>query len=231
MQREARCTATHIHGIGANRAPGRERLITFPGFYIKNNMKIQLKNIEQNNGQLKGLPKNPRYIKEERYEALKQSLTDDPEMTELRELVVYPLPDIKGKYIAIGGNQRLKAMKDLGWKEAEAIVLKKETPLAKLREYAKIDNFIAGRFDWDMIANDWEEVELKQDGMLLDWDDVETLDESLFDQDENSGAKGEKEPSASLRVVMPDGTTKETETAVREIVLQVIENFPGVTIV
>ena len=98
-------------------------------------MKIKLKDIEQNNGQLKGLPKNPRYIKDERYEAMKQSLTDDPEMTELRELVVYPLPDSKGKYIAIGGNMRLRAMKDLGWKEAEAIVLKKETPLAKLREY------------------------------------------------------------------------------------------------
>ena len=48
---------------------------------------------------------------------------------------------------------------------------------------------------------------------------------------ENSGAKGEKEPSASLRVVMPDGTNKETENAVREIVLQVIEKYPGVTIV
>lgn len=194
-------------------------------------MKIKLKDIEQNNGQLKGLPKNPRYIKDERYEAMKQSLTDDPEMTELRELVVYPLPDSKGKYIAIGGNMRLRAMKDLGWKEAEAIVLKKETPLAKLREYAQIDNFVAGRFDWDMIANDWEEVELKQDGMVFDWDTVETLDDTLFDEDQNSGAKGEKEPSASLRVVMPDGTNKETENAVREIVLQVIEKYPGVTIV
>ena len=82
-----------------------------------------------------------------------------------------------------------------------------------------------------MIANDWEEVELKQDGMVFDWDKVETLDDTLFDEDQNSGAKGEKEPSASLRVVMPDGTNKETENAVREIVLQVIEKYPGVTIV
>lgn len=193
-------------------------------------MKLKLKDIEQNNGQLKGLPKNPRYIKDDRFEALKQSLTDDPEMTELRELVVYPLPDSKGKYIAIGGNQRLKAMKDLGWKEAEAIVLKKETPLAKLREYAQIDNFIAGRFDWDMIANDWEEDELKQDGMVFDWDTVETLDDTLFDEESKRGADTEKEASASLRVIMPDGTEKETEDAVRDIVMNVIANYPGVTI-
>jgi len=67
--------------------------------------------------------------------------------------------------------------------------------------------------------------------MIFDWDKVETLDDTLFDEDQNSGAKGEKEPSASLRVVMPDGTNKETENAVREIVLQVIEKYPGVTIV
>lgn len=67
-------------------------------------MKVKLKDIEQNDGQLKGLPRNPRYIKDDRFEALKQSLQDDPEMTELRELVVFPLPDKPGKYIAIGGN-------------------------------------------------------------------------------------------------------------------------------
>lgn len=191
-------------------------------------MKIKLSKIEQNNGQLQGLPKNPRFIRDERYEALKKSLTDDPEMTELRELVVYPLPDSK-KYIAIGGNMRLRAMIELGWKEADAIVLKTETPIAKLREYAQIDNFHPGRFDWGLLANEWEETELKEDGLEFTWEDVDTLDESLFDEGEkNAGKDGN---NTSLRVIMPEGTEKDTEDKVREIVKETIKQWPGVKIV
>lgn len=191
-------------------------------------MKIKLKSIEQNNGQLQGLPKNPRFIRDERYEALKKSLTDDPEMTELRELVVYPLPDSK-KYIVIGGNMRLRAMIELGWKEADAIVLKKETPLAKLREYAQIDNFHPGRFDWGLLANEWEETELKEDGLEFAWENVDMLDESLFaDDDKKAGEEGN---NTSLRVIMPEGTEKDTENKVREIVKETIKQWPGVKIV
>lgn len=191
-------------------------------------MKIKLSKIEQNNGQLQGLPKNPRFIRDERYEALKKSLTDDPEMTELRELVVYPLPDSK-KYIVIGGNMRLRAMIELGWKEADAIVLKTETPLAKLREYAQIDNFHPGRFDWGLLANEWEETELKEDGLEFAWENTLELDESLFAEDEKKA--GEDGNNTSLRVIMPEGTEQDTEDKVREIVKETIKQWPGVKIV
>ena len=191
-------------------------------------MKIKLSKIEQNNGQLQGLPKNPRFIRDERYEALKKSLTDDPEMTELRELVVYPLPNNK-KYIVIGGNMRLRAMIELGWKEADAIVLKTETPLAKLREYAQIDNFHPGRFDWGLLANEWEETELKEDGLEFTWENVGDLDESLFADDEKKA--GEDGNNTSLRIIMPEGTEKDTEDKVREIVKETIKQWPGVKIV
>lgn len=191
-------------------------------------MKIKLSKIEQNNGQLQGLPKNPRFIRDERYEALKKSLTDDPEMTELRELVVYPLPDSK-KYIVIGGNMRLRAMIELGWKEADAIVLKTETPLAKLREYAQIDNFHPGRFDWGLLANEWEETELKEDGLEFAWENTLELDERLFAEDEKKA--GEDGNNTSLRVIMPEGTEQDTEDKVREIVKETIKQWPGVKIV
>ena len=191
-------------------------------------MKIKLSKIEQNNGQLQGLPKNPRFIRDERYEALKKSLTDDSEMTELRELVVYPLPDSK-KYIVIGGNMRLRAMIELGWKEADAIVLKTETPIAKLREYAQIDNFHPGRFDWGLLANEWEETELKEDGLEFARENVDTLDESLFAEDEKKA--GEDGNNTSLRVIMPEGTEQDTEDKVREIVKETIKQWPGVKIV
>lgn len=62
-----------------------------------------------NEGQLEGLPSNPRYIKDEKFELLKRSLQESPEMLHLRELLVYPHGDT---YIVIGGNMRLRAAED-----------------------------------------------------------------------------------------------------------------------
>lgn len=45
--------------------------------------------IHINTGQIKDVPKNPRFIKGERFCALKKSIRDDPEMLSIRELVVY----------------------------------------------------------------------------------------------------------------------------------------------
>lgn len=101
------------------------------------NKSIRVKDIEVNKGQIYGLPKNPRFIRDERFEALKKSIEDAPEMLTLRELLVYPYND---KYVVIGGNMRLRACIDLGYKEVPCKVLEEETPVAKLREYAIKDN-------------------------------------------------------------------------------------------
>lgn len=51
--------------------------------------KIPLSKLHLNTGQIKDVPKNPRFIKDERFAALKKSIEDDPEMLSLRELVAY----------------------------------------------------------------------------------------------------------------------------------------------
>lgn len=78
---------------------------------IKN---LFIKDLALNNGQIDGLPKNPRFIKDYRFEALKKSIEDAPEMLSLRELIVFPHQD---KFIIIGGNMRYRACKELGYKE------------------------------------------------------------------------------------------------------------------
>lgn len=42
--------------------------------------KIPLSKLHLNTGQIKDVPKNPRFIKDERFAALKKSIEDDPEM-------------------------------------------------------------------------------------------------------------------------------------------------------
>ena len=50
---------------------------------------IQVCLLDFNKGQLTGLPKNPRFFRDYRFEAMKKSIQDSPEMLELRELIVF----------------------------------------------------------------------------------------------------------------------------------------------
>lgn len=109
--------------------------------------------LEQNKGQLPGLPKNPRFVRDVRYEAMKKSIEDCPEMLELREAIVYPLPE--DKYVVVCGNLRLRACRELGYKEMPCKVLPKETSTAKLREYSAKDNVSFGENDMDAVENEW----------------------------------------------------------------------------
>lgn len=117
---------------------------------------ISISEIEINKGQIYGLPKNPRFIRDERFNALKHSIEEAPEMLSLHEIFVYPH---EGKYVVIGGNMRLRACKDLGYKEIPCKIIPKETPVAKLREYTIKDNESFGQNDWDLLANEWDSEE------------------------------------------------------------------------
>lgn len=142
---------------------------------------IDIKKLEVNKGQIEGLPKNPRFIRDDRYEALKKSISDAPEMLSLRELIVYPF---NNKFVVVGGNMRLRACKDLGHKEIPCKVLDADTPVEKLREYTIKDNNGFGQDDFDLLANEWDVDELTDWGMELpdfDVDDVETEEEAKED--------------------------------------------------
>lgn len=126
---------------------------------------LPLDEIEVNEGQLDGLPPNPRSITREKMELLKTNITDYPEMLSLRSLLIYPIGD--GKYILIGGNMRYRALKELGYTEAPCIIIPKETSIEQLKAYTIIDNNGFGKWSWDMLANEWEELQLVEWGVDL----------------------------------------------------------------
>lgn len=121
---------------------------------------IPLSKIEPNRGQIVGLPKNPRLIRDEKFEKLKKSISEDIEMTALREILVI---EHEGKYVIIGGNMRFRAMQDLGIKEAPCKVIPADTDVEKLKAYTIKDNAGFGDWDWDDLANEW------CDDPLSDW--------------------------------------------------------------
>ena len=122
-------------------------------------VKIKISKLKNNSGQIAGVKKNPRIQDDSKFQKLKKSLQDFPEMLELRELVVYPL---NGDYIVVGGNMRLKALKELGEKEAVCKVLPDNFPPEKINEFIIKDNVSFGLWDgaelseWDAeLLNEW----------------------------------------------------------------------------
>ena len=124
---------------------------------------ISIALLDFNKGQLAGLPKNPRFFRDYRYEAMKKSISDCPEMLELRELIVFPYSD--GRYIVVCGNLRLRACKELSYTELPCKVLEPITSVSKLREYSAKDNINFGENDLDILQNEWDRAELQDWGL------------------------------------------------------------------
>ena len=175
---------------------------------------IKISRLEVNKGQVEGLPKNPRFIRDERFKALVKSIEDAPEMLKLRELLVV---EHGSKFVVIGGNMRLRACKELGMETVPCKVLPADTPVAKLREYAIKDNNGFGEDDWDVLANEWDAEELQEWGMELpmDWDvegEQTEATEDDFDESEVTEAickRGEVWKLGEHRLMCGDSTSEE----------------------
>ena len=132
--------------------------------------------------QVKGNPNNPRIIKNDKFKKLVKSIQEFPEMLKLRPIVV------DEDMIVLGGNMRLKASKDAGLKEVWIEVAEGLTEEQK-KEFIVKDNVGFGEWEWDMLANEWDSVELSEWGLDV-WqneDDIETMDEfSLPDGDKGN---------------------------------------------
>lgn len=140
---------------------------------------IQVCLLDFNKGQLMGLPKNPRFFRDYRFEAMKKSIQDSPEMLELRELIIFPYND--GRYIVVCGNLRLRACKELGYKELPCKVLPSDIPVKKLREYATKDNVNFGENDMDAMENEWNKSELQEWGIEFNPEKKEDEFKERFD--------------------------------------------------
>lgn len=155
--------------------------------------RISLSSLELNEGQIVGIPKNPRYLKGEEHDKLKKSLKDSPELLQYKPLMVYAAEG--GKFVVICGNMRLRICQELhnegveGFDALPCFILNKDVPIAKIKEYAIKDNVQAGNWDWDELANgDWEVEDLQDWGVdcsfLTDTEPVEEMPERKETEDD-----------------------------------------------
>ena len=99
--------------------------------------RIRLTDLEQNKGQVEGLPSNPREWTRTDLDHLITSIRETPELLEARGLIVYPH---EGKYIILGGNMRFSALREMNEVDAPCYVMPEDTPIEKLREIIIKDN-------------------------------------------------------------------------------------------
>lgn len=137
--------------------------------------------IKPNNGQIEGLPKNPRLIRDEKFQLLKDSITENPEMLELRPLLVY---GHEGDYITIGGNMRYRACKELGYKELPCVIIPPTATIEQLKAYTIKDNGGFGEWDYDLLANEWDAGQLNEWGVDV-WEDPDDDEKEPVEDDFN----------------------------------------------
>ena len=127
--------------------------------------------------------KNPRLIKEERFKKLVTSLENLPDFTAIRSIILDEDKKI------IGGNMRYRAMKHLGWKTGIVQVYDREyhaQTIAALelgksyedvcREMVIRDNVSFGEDDFDILANEYDPLELDEWGLDV-WQPEEEAEE------------------------------------------------------
>lgn len=118
---------------------------------------VSILEIVGNTGQIAGLPRNPRKIGPAAVERLKRNIAEFPEMLGFRKIIVVPADN--GKFVAVCGNARLRALREMRATSAECIVLDRDTPPDKLRAYAMLDNVSAGEWSAEILA-EWPHEEV-----------------------------------------------------------------------
>ena len=210
--------------ISQNPSIAKDELLVKLGFREM----IDITKLLYNEGQIDGVPKNPRYLKESEHDKLVKSLSDSPELLEYKPLMVYGLED--GTYVTICGNMRLRVANELriggntNFDKLPCFVLKADTPIEKIKEYAIKDNVQAGNWDWDELANgEWETDALQDWGVDCsflqqdEWEELPPVDKDVKDPVLDKPIK--------IEVTIPI-TNKEQEDEIREAIKVALTDYP-----
>ena len=129
---------------------------------------------------IKSNPNNPRLIKDDKFHKLVESIKSFPKMLEIRPIVV------NDDMVVLGGNMRLKACKEAGLKEVY-IIKASELTEEEQREFIIKDNVGFGEWDWEMLANNWDNKKLDEWGLDIPNFETEVLDAEEDDFDVPKG--------------------------------------------
>jgi hypothetical protein len=158
---------------------------------------------------IKSNPKNPRIIKDDKFDKLVKSIKEFPQMLEKRPLICFT--DTDGKVVVLGGNMRLKAAKEVGLKELPILLADDWTEEQKAQFLIK-DNVGFGEWDWSDLANNWDSKQLEEWGLdIPGFTDVEDLGETFSLPD------GDKAPFQQMTFTLADEQATQIKNGIEKI--------------
>ena len=174
--------------------------------------------LDNNEGQVPGLHPNPREIDNDNYERLKTQIQDYPELIDYRALMVYPH---NGRFVAIGGNMRLRALKELGYEKIPCFIIPEETEPEDLNAFQILDNVPFGKWDFTKLAEGWDIDQLKGFNINIPVPQSSLNLGDFFDE-------GDDETKTKIIVVLPErlrAMKDEIKDAIKEHLTN--NSFPG----
>jgi hypothetical protein len=162
---------------------------------------MKLKDIKPN-------PNNPRVLRDDKFQKLKQSIKEFPKMLSLRPMV------IDENNVVLGGNMRLRALQELGFNDIDEAWVKRSSDLTEeeKKRFIIADNVAFGEWDWDTLANDWEVVDLEAWGL-----DIPQFDRPEDFNEDFTLPEGDKEPFQQMTFTLADEQATVLQNAIAEI--------------
>ena len=191
----------------------------------KERTNLELRTIKRNDGQLEWLPRNPRQWTQTDIDNTARSIAEDEDFLEDRPLLVTPNGN---EYIVFAGNLRREGAKKQKMKTVPAVVYYPETDEDRLtvKRRAMKDNGSFGSWDYDALANEWDDLPL-QDWGVPSWHN-EPVDESAVDAlFEQTGEQGEKGPKVTVSI------PAQYEDKVEDIIAAIrvtLDEWPGCSV-
>jgi hypothetical protein len=153
---------------------------------------------------VKANPNNPRIIKDDKFAKLVKSIKDFPDMLNVRPIVV------NKDMVVLGGNMRLKAIKEAGYKEVAIEIV--DWTEQQQKEFIVKDNVGYGEWDWSDLANNWDSEQLEEWGLdIPGFSNVEDLGENFSLPD------GDKAPFQQMTFTLADEQATQIKNAIEDI--------------
>ena len=154
--------------------------------------------------EVKPNPNNPRLIKDDKFKKLVKSIQEFPDMLNVRPIVV------NKDMVVLGGNMRLKAIKEAGIKEINVEIV--DWNEQQQKEFIIKDNASFGEWAWSDLANNWDSEELTDWGVdIIGFSNVEDLGEGFSLPD------GDKSPFQQMTFTLADEQAEQIKNAIEEI--------------
>lgn len=125
----------------------------------KERTSLRLSELEPNTGQIEWLPKNPRQWTQDDIDRTAKSIAEDYDFLEDRPLLAVPHD---GRFVVFAGNLRMTAARQGKVDSVPVIVytVEDDADQQTILRRAMKDNGAFGAWDWDALANEWDELPL-----------------------------------------------------------------------